>query len=62
MIAAVADTHILIWYLAGSPRLSTTAIDFMQAAARRGESIGLSSITFVELVYLIEKAKFPRKP
>lgn len=59
MIAGVADTHILIWYLTGSPRLSATAQRFISAAAQRGESIGLAAITFVELVYLIEKGRIP---
>lgn len=59
MIAGVADSHILIWYLVGSPRLSANAHQFMSMAVQRGESIGLSAITFVELVYLIEKGKIP---
>jgi PIN domain nuclease of toxin-antitoxin system len=57
MIAAIADTHAAIWYLYADPHLSSRADAFMQAIEARGEQIGLSSITFVEMVYLIEKGR-----
>ncbi len=57
MLVAVADTHAAIWYLYTDPRLSAPADSFMQAAEARGEQIGLSSVTFVEMVYLIEKGR-----
>ncbi len=57
MIAAIADTHAAIWYLYADKRLSPRADAFMQAIEARGEQIGLSSITFVEMVYLIEKGR-----
>jgi len=57
MLAAIADTHAAIWYLYTDPRLSSTADAFMQGAEARGDQIGLSSITFVEMVYLIEKGR-----
>jgi PIN domain nuclease of toxin-antitoxin system len=57
MVAAIADTHAVIWYLYADPRLSARADAFMQAIEARGEQIGLSSITFVEMVYLIEKGR-----
>lgn len=59
MISAIADTHAAIWYLYADPRLSTYADSFMQAIETRGEQIGLSSITLVEMVYLIEKGRIP---
>ena len=59
MLVAVADTHAAIWYLSKDPRLSASAFTFMQSAAARGDVIGLSSITFVEMVYLIEKGRIP---
>lgn len=59
MITGIADTHVLIWYLVGSPRLSSNAHQYISMASQRGEAIGLSAITFVELVYLIEKGKIP---
>jgi PIN domain nuclease of toxin-antitoxin system len=57
MLAAVADTHAVIWYLHAAPRLSATARAFIDAAATNGDQIGLSSITLIEMVYLIEKGR-----
>ncbi|HZS86116.1 MAG TPA: type II toxin-antitoxin system VapC family toxin [Chloroflexota bacterium] len=57
MLAGVADTHTLIWYLYADPRLSPTAKRFIEAAAADGDQIGLSSITLIEMVYLIEKGR-----
>lgn len=55
MFAAVADTHSVIWYLAQDSRLSPAAKSFMDTAAQKGERIGISSISLVEIVYLIER-------
>ena len=55
MIAGVADTHAALWYLLGSPRLSVHAREFMDTAARTGNSIALSAISLAEIVYLVEK-------
>lgn len=54
---AVADTHALIWYLFDDSRLSRTAKQFIDDAAREGEQIGFSAISVVEIVYLMEKQK-----
>jgi len=59
MIVAVADTHAAIWYLAADPRLSAAAKRFIDTAANNGDEIAVSTITFVEMVYLIEKGKIP---
>ena len=59
MIAAVADTHTAIWYLYNDVRLSARARTFIETAAKNGEQVALSSITLVELVYLIEKGRIP---
>jgi PIN domain nuclease of toxin-antitoxin system len=59
MIGCVADTHTLIWYIFGDPRLFTPAKLFMDAASQRGEKIAVSVITLIEIVYLIEKNKIP---
>jgi PIN domain nuclease of toxin-antitoxin system len=59
MIAAIADTHAAIWYLYTDARLSSNADAFMQSVEARGEQIGVSSITLVEMVYLIEKGRIP---
>lgn len=57
MIAAVADTHTVVWYLYDDKRLSPEAAAFIDGAARRGDTIGLSPITLIEIVYLIEKGR-----
>ncbi len=59
MIAAVADTHTVIWYLASDKRLSPAARSFIEEAFQQGNTIAVSSITFVEMVYLVEKGRIP---
>ena len=57
MFQAVADTHALIWYVYADSRLSPAArAAFDQAVAESGQ-IGFSSISLVEIVYLIEKGR-----
>ncbi len=58
-IRAVADTHALLWYLYNDPRLSATAITFMDTIDKNGDQIAITSITLAEIVYLIEKGKIP---
>ena len=57
MLIAVIDTHAVIWYLFNNPKLSSRADKFISEAAATGDSIGLSSITLIEIVYLIEKGR-----
>jgi len=59
LILAVADTHALIWYLSADPRLSPKAKAVFDSTLNTEHSIGVSSISFVEMVYLIEKGKIP---
>lgn len=59
MFAAVTDTHSVVWYLAQDNRLSPAAKSFMDTAAQNGERIGVSSISLVEIVYLIERNRIP---
>lgn len=59
MISAVADTHALLWFLHKDPRLSLTALNAMNGAANRGDQIAISSITLVEVAYLVEKSRIP---
>ncbi|MFU8858152.1 MAG: type II toxin-antitoxin system VapC family toxin [Deferrisomatales bacterium] len=55
MIRAVADTHTLVWALFDDPRLSRAARAAMEVSP--GDSIAISAITLVELVYLCEKGR-----
>lgn len=59
MIAGVADTHTALWYLLKNPRLSAAARRFMDDAASAGHEIALSPISLAEIVYLVEKGRFP---
>jgi len=59
MIAAIADTHAIIWYLSDDPRLSQNAAAAFDRARSQGEDIGVSTISLVEMDYLIEKKKIP---
>jgi len=59
MILAVADTHAVIWYLFNNPHLSALALSQFNCAAETGEQIAVSSVTFVEIVYLLEKGRIP---
>lgn len=59
IIRAVADTHALIWYFYADPRMSVDAYKFIEAVDAVGDQIAVSSITFVEIIYLMEKGKIP---
>ena len=59
MIAAVADTHVALWYLLRNPRLSGPARNFIDHTAAEGDEIALSPISLAEIVYLTEKNRLP---
>jgi len=55
----VIDTHALVWYLTGNPRLGTIANSCFEACDRSEIKIYIPSICLVELVYLHEKNRIP---
>ena len=59
MASLVLDTHSAIWYLESSPRLSVPARQAIQAAIAAGDPVFISTVTVVELVYLVEKGRIP---
>jgi PIN domain nuclease of toxin-antitoxin system len=59
MASLVIDTHSAIWHLENSPRLSVTAHTAIQSAIAAGDPVYISSVTVVELTYLVEKGRFP---
>ena len=61
MIRAVADTHVVVWYLYNDPRLSQESQSWVETAAASGNQIGLSSITLAEIVYLVEKERIDKR-
>lgn len=61
MISAIADTHTIIWYLYDDTRISEKAKRFIEATCEQGNQIGISTITLVEIVYLIEKGRIENR-
>ena len=53
----VIDTQIAIWYFDNSSRLSSAANAALDGAVQHGNIIYLSTISIVEITYLIEKGK-----
>jgi PIN domain nuclease of toxin-antitoxin system len=56
-VNAVADTHVVIWYLWTPEELSDTALDLLAKIRLTKQRVGISSITFSEIVYLAEKGR-----
>lgn len=61
MMAGVADTHTILWYLLDNPKLSAAARQFMERAAAAGDDIAVSTISLAEIVYLVEKGWLPKQ-
>lgn len=59
MIVAIADTHTTIWYLFSDPRLGKAASAFIDDTIQKGDHVGVSAISIVEMIYLIEKGRIP---
>lgn len=57
MKSVVADTHAVVWYLAESAELSPSARTAMSSAIGAGFPVFVSTITLVEMFYLVEKGK-----
>lgn len=61
MLAAIADTHAVIWYIFADQRLSSQARKAIDKAADQGLHVGVSTITLAEIVYLAEKNRIAQK-
>jgi len=57
--AVVADTHIVIWYLLNSAKLSQEATEALERCVAADETIRVSAHSLVELVYAVEQARNP---
>lgn len=55
MIQVIADTHAIVWYLGNDSRLSPVARSRFEDARLAGEHIGISAITIVEMIFLVER-------
>ena len=53
----VIDTHAAIWYFANSPEISVLATEKIDNTIAKGDAIILSTISIVEIIYLIDKSK-----
>ena len=58
MSDVLADTHVIVWFLFDTARLSPAADSAMTDASLTGK-ISISAITLVELNYLAGKKSFP---
>ncbi len=57
MADIVIDTQIAVWYFENSARLSKLAESRLEEAVRDGDTIFISAITIVEIIYLVEKGR-----
>ncbi len=49
MAALAVDTHALVWYVEGSPRLSAAARAAVQNTAKQGDPVYVSTVCLVEI-------------
>lgn len=61
MSAVVADTHVAVWYLRDSKKLSERARAVLDETARAGDFVYVPSISVVDVTYLVEKRKLPEE-
>ena len=57
MADIVIDTQIAVWYFEDFGRLSKLAESRLEEAVKNGETIYISAITIVEIIYLVEKGR-----
>ena len=60
MGGVVADTHAVLWYLLEPDQLTSRASEALDGALATGDGIWISSISLIEVTYLVEKGKLPR--
>lgn len=59
MSAVVVDTHVILWYLLDSRRLSANASRALEEATNEGDPIYAPSIALIEMIYLVERGRIP---
>src|SRR5882724_8487033 len=59
MRAVLADTHSILWFLFEPAKLTPAADTALTSAFRSGAGIFVSTITPVEVRYLVEKGRLP---
>jgi PIN domain nuclease of toxin-antitoxin system len=58
-MAAVLDTHAVIWYLFRSKDLSAAALQAIREAIGAGSAVYIYAISLIEISYLSEKGRIP---
>lgn len=61
MSAVVVDTHIAIWMLFASQRLSAPSLAAIEEAVEAGEPVYIAAISLVEITYLVEKGRLQQE-
>jgi len=56
-MCAVLDTHAAIWYLLDTKNLSEAVFSLIDGAATSGVPTYISSVSLVEVVYLVERGR-----
>jgi len=59
VIGLLLDTHALLWFVFRDPRLSPAAYEVTRRSAESGNRLGLSVLSLIEIVYLVEKQRLP---
>ena len=59
MGAYVTDTHPLLWHLTRDSRLSPSAKNVFERTDAGADQVIIPSIVLIEIIYLIEKKRFP---
>ena len=57
----VLDTHIVFWLAGGSPMLSKTVVEKIEAA-RKSEGLCIAGITLYEIAWLVQNRRVSVKP
>jgi PIN domain nuclease of toxin-antitoxin system len=58
-MSAVLDTHAVLWYLLDRQSLSDAAFSLIDNAAATGIPVHISSISLIEITYLVERRRIP---
>ena len=60
-MSLVVDTHTFIWYLSRSSDLSSHARETIRDTIASGHPVYVSSVTVVEVIYLVEKGRLSQQ-
>jgi len=60
MASIIADTHVVIWLVTNSPRLSVKARNAIRQTIDDGFPVLMSAVSVAELIYATEKLRLPK--